>query len=103
MKSVYNEDQLAMMPKEKANRLRYKVQGLPDKNSKTRMLSPEEIFELLQDPRARAAVDLMEKVEGHEKAVRGVVRAACSNIRRDDMHAKEQRKLIDLQIAKNKG
>lgn len=94
MINVYTQEQLESMPIKKANRLRYKMNGLPGKGQ--RLLSPEEAFELTCDPRFQRAVDLCEKVEGHEKAVRGQTRGILKSIRRYDMQAAEQRKIIDL-------
>jgi len=94
--NVYTQEQLERMPAQKANRLRYKMNGLPGVGQ--RALSPEEGFELACDPRFQRAVDLCEKVEGHEKAVRGQTRGILKAVRRYDMHAAEQRKVIDLGI-----
>lgn len=100
MQSTYTQAQLEKMPPEKAARMRYVRTGSPEPGSGVRDLSPEEIFELCLDPRFQAAVAVCEQVEGHEKAVRGVVRSACKAIHRYDMHAREQKKAIELAARK---
>lgn len=96
MINVYTDSQLAKMDEKRASKLRYKMNGSPDPDSGVRVLSPEEIFELCLDPKFQRCVEIAETAEGHEKAVRGVVKSACKAIRHYDMQAEEQIRVIKM-------
>lgn len=106
MQSVYTEEQIAkteVVNPRLAHEMRYRINGSPDPDSGTRVLPPEEIAALLNNSKFREAVDVCERVEGHEKGVRAMARAACKHIRRFDMHAAEQKRVIDMALRKQKG
>jgi len=97
MRNVYTEDQLSRMPEEEASRKRYFMQGVPDAE---RMVSPERLAELCQDPKFREAVDLMERVEGHTKGVKKMAYYALKHNREADMQADEQRRAIEIAMSR---
>lgn len=58
----------------------------------------------MTDPKFRDAVNLMSKIEGHEKWVQGAHRAAVKKVKEIDIHAKNQKIAIDRAIyAKKEG
>lgn len=104
LESVYTDEQIASAEavgdKARADRMRYTVRGTPEVGDGVRLVPPEELAGLVGDPRFRRAVDVAERVEGHEKGIRAYTRAALKRIGRLDMHAAEQARAIELQMKK---
>ena len=76
---------------------------LPDGKDGRTLLTPKELFALLQDPQMREAVDLVERVTGSETAVKAAVRTQFKNDFVSKLAIKAQKRAIDLAISKKKG
>lgn len=113
MKNCYTDEQLERM--EKANPVnalyaRYRVQGTPEPGDRTRLLTPEEMAGLMEDPAFRRHCELQKQMWREDTkgkvdtitAVEGLHRAALRFIHWSDSHARQQRRAIDMAIQKYK-
>jgi len=106
VKLVYTDEQIdraRTLTPAVADKMSYQVQGTPEPGEGIRDLSAGEIHTLLQNPKFRRAVEIMERIEGHEKGVRAITRAACSRIQRLDKQVMENAKAIELNKRKQEG
>ena len=92
------------MPNGKKNRRNnYEHTGTPEIGNGQRIVPVEELFGMMNDPKFRDAVDVIEKEEGE---VRGLTVAVVKQFKRDlrsQRHIAAQKRAIDLQVAKQKG
>lgn len=76
---------------------------LPDGKDGRKLLTPRELFTLMEDPKMRDAVDLVERVTGSETAVKKAVRSQFRNEYVSQLAIKTQMRAIDLAVSKQKG
>ena len=90
----------------KAGSIPYTVVGTPEKDTGTRLVPPEELFQLMNDnPKIRDAIDRVERhdFKGKPSAAKMMVRKAASDDLAVRLRVQSQKKAIDLAKKKHEG
>lgn len=79
-----------------------RLKTIPDKNSGFKVPTGRQLFKMMENPKMREAVDLVEKVYGCETGLKRAVRKQLVKDRVGEMHMAVNKRVIDLSLSKQK-